>query len=656
MKSSQLNNRIPKVSVLMPVYNCGKYLVNSIESILCQTYNDFELIVINDGSDDQSLNIISSFDDPRIHLVDNGINLGVVTSLNKGLDCARGEYVARMDADDICLRFRLEKQVLFLEQHPETSVVASRIVVIDNEGDEIGFWDNDLKATISEEIERYLPIRNCIAHPSVMFRKEVVDRYRYRDTGLHAEDYDLWLRMVSDGIKIEKIPEVLLEYRSHKKSVTAISHSVRFGAKDIGAKAKYLYYRLIEKKKFNEFDLRVSSRLAVDICNFWQRFLERNLRNIVRQMLLYAGKAFNLVTPKYPTRLFFFFPAYHTGGSERVHADIIAATAETRSLVVVTEPSRNNHYKSSFLKCGRLLEPTRLLANPVGRILGLGYFSALLNRTDGATVLGANTSFYYELIPLLADHVNRIDLLHAFGSGLENVSLPICDKLDRRVVINRKTLSDLERQYTAHEIEEKYFKRVLLIENATDVPLYFKKKQHQGSLKVLYVGRNSAEKRVHLVAELAKVCKERQLPVDFTLIGDVSDSLPDEYGDYCTVLGLVDNVAELEGHYREHDLLIVTSSSEGFPLVIMEAMAQGVVPVSTDVGGISAHVVNGDTGYLVSSDQSDEKIVASFGSLIAHLVQERGLLEKMSLRVYQYARDHFSYDRFFLAYQQLLMR
>ena len=112
----------PKVTVLMPVYNCEKYLRESIESILNQTFKDFEFLIINDGSSDKSAEIVESYNDNRINFVQNEKNIGLAASLNRGLDIAKGEYIARMDADDISLPERLEKQVRFMETNPQIGI------------------------------------------------------------------------------------------------------------------------------------------------------------------------------------------------------------------------------------------------------------------------------------------------------------------------------------------------------------------------------------------------------------------------------------------------------------------------------------------------------------------------------------------------------
>jgi glycosyltransferase involved in cell wall biosynthesis len=204
----------PTITVLMPVYNGAMYLPEAIDSILQQTYEDFEFLIIDDGSMDQSVRIINSYDDPRIRLIKNEHNLGLVSTLNKGIDLAKGEFIARMDCDDISLPERFEKQMALMSQHPEVGVCGGwieyfmgRVLV--------------LKLPVSdEEIKRRLPSDNPIAHPTVMMRTKVIKNLQvYYNPGYsHVEDYELWIRLAVVTC-FANIPEVLLKYRIHPEQV-----------------------------------------------------------------------------------------------------------------------------------------------------------------------------------------------------------------------------------------------------------------------------------------------------------------------------------------------------------------------------------------------------------------------------------------------------
>lgn len=229
----------PTVSVLVPVYNGEKYLSEAINSVLSQTYRDFELIAINDGSTDQSESLLRRFQaqDDRIQVISRG-NTGIVLALNEGLSHARGRYIARMDADDIALPDRFAKQVEFLENHPDYVAVGCRTLMIDPEGLPIKLH-NDL--TTHEEINQaYLNGGfGTITHPAAMLRREAIQAIGgYRQEMDLAEDDDLFLRLAEIG-KLANLPDVLLKYRQHLKSFSSTKFLKGFQAALIALQEAY---------------------------------------------------------------------------------------------------------------------------------------------------------------------------------------------------------------------------------------------------------------------------------------------------------------------------------------------------------------------------------------------------------------------------------
>lgn len=206
----------PKISVLMPVYNGERYLCEAVESILGQTFMDYEFIIIEDGSTDSTWEILTEYRDPRIRLVKNNHNMGVTRSLNNGLRLAKGEYIARMDADDVSLPERFEKQVEYMEAHPEIGVLGTWIEYIDENGVPLGEWRMPTSPVL---IGWSLFFGTCLIHPSVMMRRNVIEQVGfYRLEPLYAEDYDLWVRL-STVTRIANIPEILLRRRVVKDGV-----------------------------------------------------------------------------------------------------------------------------------------------------------------------------------------------------------------------------------------------------------------------------------------------------------------------------------------------------------------------------------------------------------------------------------------------------
>ncbi len=203
------------ISVILPVYNGEKYLKYSIESILEQTYENFELIIINDGSTDNSLKIIEEYQkiDYRIVVISRE-NKGLVPTLNEGLMKAKGKYIARMDQDDISMKNRFEQQLAFIITN-NLVLCGSFAKVIDEEGK---YLENRTVPTKYDKIKKMLQsCTNTFYHPSVMFKK--IEYVYYNECAYYCEDYEMWLKYLELG-KVGNIPEYLLEYRLESNSIT----------------------------------------------------------------------------------------------------------------------------------------------------------------------------------------------------------------------------------------------------------------------------------------------------------------------------------------------------------------------------------------------------------------------------------------------------
>ena len=202
---------MPAITVLMPVYNGFKYLDEAMKSILNQTFQNFEFIIIDDGSTDDSVKIIKSYDDNRIRLVENKNNLGQSETLNIGLNIAKGKYIARMDQDDISMPERLERQSEFMEDNPQIGVCGTWIQLI-------GKYNGIAELETEDDLIKIKLLTNQnLAHPSVMIRKQILENYKlsYSISYTVAQDYDLWVRMF-DHCSFANLPKPLLKYRIHE--------------------------------------------------------------------------------------------------------------------------------------------------------------------------------------------------------------------------------------------------------------------------------------------------------------------------------------------------------------------------------------------------------------------------------------------------------
>lgn len=213
---------VPAISVLMPVYNAELYLNEAIDSILNQSFKDFEFIIINDGSSDKSESIIESYDDDRIKYLKNDENIKLIKTLNRGLDAARGKYLARMDSDDISEPNRLMNQFNFMEQNSDVGACGTWCKTIGNRTSEGRYPTDDFMIA-------YKLLYQCsILHPSVTLRMSVLreNDLNYDMQYLHAEDYNLWYE-ISKHAELANLPEFLIKYRVHDTNISALGRSTQ---------------------------------------------------------------------------------------------------------------------------------------------------------------------------------------------------------------------------------------------------------------------------------------------------------------------------------------------------------------------------------------------------------------------------------------------
>ena len=218
----------PQISVIMPVYNTAAYLKSAIDSILAQTFDDFELIIVDDGSTDRSVDIIESFDDKRIIKLFQK-NAGYPSALNAALQVARGKYVARMDSDDLSQPTRLEKQFAFLQAHRAFAFVGCHFsTYVTPRGKSVpkrnGYKNRDVQARdgwIEESWQQIVQFERLFADPSVMFRFEAAQAVGFYRTYISSgQDIDLWLRLIENGGKGATLLEALYHVRMHPFSIT----------------------------------------------------------------------------------------------------------------------------------------------------------------------------------------------------------------------------------------------------------------------------------------------------------------------------------------------------------------------------------------------------------------------------------------------------
>lgn len=255
---------MPKVSVIMGVYNCGSTVAEAIDSILSQTYTDWEMIICDDASTDNTYEIVRSYVDKypnKIILLKNENNVGLNITLNNCIAQAQGEYLARMDADDISLPTRFEKEVKFLDTHSDFALVSSSYILFDEEKE----WghDNAKKAPTKQDFINNI---TCFCHPATMMRRSAmldVGCYSIERVFLRYEDCNLWHKMYGKGYKGYNIQEYLYKYRENAETLArrTLKHRIN------GAKVKYIGFKLMDipKKYYYAIVIRFAKDLILGI-------------------------------------------------------------------------------------------------------------------------------------------------------------------------------------------------------------------------------------------------------------------------------------------------------------------------------------------------------------------------------------------------------
>lgn len=288
-----MNNTTPKISLIMSVYNGEDYLGEAIESVLNQTFTDWELIVINDCSTDRTGEILRGFaqQDDRIKVYPNEVNLRLPSSLNRALELARGTYIARMDADDICLPDRLQKQYAFMEEHPDIALSSCKFMTLKNGVIASGGCGGRCD---SEAIKALLLVTNPVLHPGIIARAQVIRALKYDPNFTCTEDMELWTRVVMDGHKIEILPDYLMLYRLHDKQITKTTLEKQH--REVLAIQKRYCGTLLEEMGPEQEAFYITGiyfRENTDItkfCNFyrWLKKVNRQTKNFNKDALRYA--------------------------------------------------------------------------------------------------------------------------------------------------------------------------------------------------------------------------------------------------------------------------------------------------------------------------------------------------------------------------------
>ncbi|RMB57422.1 glycosyltransferase [Dokdonia sinensis] len=358
--------------------------------------------------------------------------------------------------------------------------------------------------------------------------------------------------------------------------------------------------------------------------------------------------------------IIFIFPYYHLGGAEQVHLDIVKAVSHKEVTVIFTHLSATDHYLPHFRESATIIELNSIINKKSNRVRK-ALFNTIAKAINGSKtvthVFGCNSTYFYDILSLINTSKQRIDLIHAIAPNDSRISTLASSAkyIDTRVVINRKAKEDVLNIYRENNIIASPDK-IRIISNGVDLSNIqdLSIKPVSEVLNVGFIGRWSDEKRPWIFLEIAKKIKLKFTGTHFKMAGSGmkgEKSRIQEAG--VNYVGEITTISDLSKFYKELDLIIICSSTEGFPMVLMEAMPHGVIPVCTDVGGISEHIRHQENGILVG-ESIELEIIDSFVENLSDLITNDIKRLALAENARNYALNHFDIEKFNQSYRNLL--
>jgi glycosyltransferase involved in cell wall biosynthesis len=357
--------------------------------------------------------------------------------------------------------------------------------------------------------------------------------------------------------------------------------------------------------------------------------------------------------------LLLIFPFYHTGGAEKVHSLIANTFKDKKALILFTRKSKDNRYLHSFQSSGhQIIDISRYTDNKFmywNNLIYRGIIASLVNRQRKAPIIfNGQSNFGYKLSPWINKEIVQIELIHAFSS-FSWIRIPFIKYYAKTVMISRYAINEHKQQYNKLGIPDNELNKIQYITNGIAIPTELTRPvEHDNILHVLYVGRSTLEKRVNLIAQIAQQASTNHLDVKFSMVGDVKEDIESTYHPFIHFYGPVNNEVELFKIYQKHDVLIMTSLHEGFPISIMEAMSAGCAILSTPVGDIPYHVKHEKNGFLFSSTNDETIIKTEALDYLSKILNDPSVLNQISINNQRYAQEEFELSIFEKRYQSLL--
>ncbi len=343
--------------------------------------------------------------------------------------------------------------------------------------------------------------------------------------------------------------------------------------------------------------------------------------------------------------IFFFFPFYHVGGVEKYNAALANATVNKKGIIFFTKKSIDNTFLNEFKKSNhKIIDVSRYTDNKwiyFCNLLFRGIITGYINKcTLKPIVFNGQSNLGYKISPWVNKQITQYECIHTFSS-FSYIRQPFVEFYKKVFSPSHKTINDHKIFYKKIKVPNIEFEKFTYLLTGINLPKPTPENTKSDSMQVIFVGRGSPEKRLNIAATIAKKVQEQNNNIKFLFVGDVEKYISKNLIPYCILKGNIADKEEMERLYNDSEILILTSAYEGFPLVVMEAMSNGLAILSTDVGDVPFHVKNNLNGFIIENKNKDEVIIENFKEYILRLDKNKNLLHNMAQNNKEYSALHY---------------
>lgn len=356
--------------------------------------------------------------------------------------------------------------------------------------------------------------------------------------------------------------------------------------------------------------------------------------------------------------IFLFYPLNDIGGAERVNAEVLNAVSDKKACVVFTKKSRNHGMLHFYEKeNATIIDISKWTDNKSIYFINFifrGIYAAHISSQNKTQVFIGQCNFGYKLTPHIPREILVTELIHVDDPKFLWVWAPFVQFIHKRVLIEDVFIETFKKVYDQYGIPSKYTERFHVIRYCLEfIPQNLTIKKFVLPFKVYYAGRGGPQKRLWILFRIIEACRNKELPIEFKLAGSFANELPEELQDDGTYIGELKGGEAMYNFHKSNDILLMTSAFEGFPLVIMEALAFGTIVIAPNVDAIPENIKDGKNGFLLNEIEDEDALVTEAIEKIEFLIKNRSTLPNISRSGYELIQERFTKEVFINSYRKL---